>query len=1681
MFRRGRRVNCAFSEQLEARRLLAGDLIAHWQADSLTDSIAIDQTIPAWVDGVKQVTAKASGAPLLRAGAGGRAFVELDPTDDVDGFRISESDSPLAGANDFSVVVTFQTDSQQAGGNAEWYRNTAIVDSSALGFTTDWGISINSEGRISAGMGESFLVDSQTLYSDASGLHDGGLHTIAVVRDDNSLSIYVDGMSSGKSESMSKLPRHSQDVVIGMTLANASGFTGLIGDIRFYDGALNDQEISVLTDELSEYYNNQPPVAVADRYVAQEDAPLLVPVTSGVLANDTDAESDDITAELVQPPSNGQLNLQADGSFAYVPDKDFVGIDSFQYVAADHQRSGPATVELVVENTYDPAFAVSDSYKLRPGQATTIPAFVGVLSNDVNPDGADLKAVLVSNVDGGQLTLNDDGSFRFDPLDFSGATRFSYQIDDGTRLSFPATVDLIVNSAPVANDDNLVITEDTPLVVTALDGVLANDIDAEGDALTVRILEAPSHGVIATDEDGTLVFEPELDYFGPDLFTYSVSDAHDTSSAATVLLQIEAVNDSPQANADVYFVAGGETLDVDVSRGLLANDFDVDSQDLSVTLSRAAANGSVSINADGSSTYVPNAEFTGQDSFGYRTSDGNSSSTDIEVAIYVGTAPMRISELAATNIGLLETRLRDDPDGRFRGSRSYPDWIEIENLTDADFDIAGFTLSDSPSNIRSWQFPDGSVVSANGRLLVFASGLNVTDSRLDENGSMHTDFTLSIKPSSLVLGFPDGRVAQSIDYPAQVPGVSYGMTSRGDFGFLFDSTPGEINSEQHFAEVASPVDFSVERGFYEEAFEVGLSTETANAIIRYTLDGSAPTADTGIVYTTPVSVSTTTTLRAAAFKANSVPSEVTTNSYFFLADVIEQPFQREGYPDRWAGMPADYGMDPDVVGVDNLFNDIYRNSVIDDLMTLPTLSLSFAVDDMFGSSGIYQRPTTTGDGSERPVSIEYIPNSDSEPGFHLNSGIRIMGGSSRQPDIPKHSFRLEFREAYGAGKLEYPLFDNDPFAAGVTDSFDELVVRVGFNNSWMHRHYYQSLRGEQPRDQWVRDMHMAMGNPGARGHYVHVYLNGLYWGIYNLHERPAAPFMEEYFGGDKDTEWNVINSNEAIDGEVRPWSQVLAMANRGLSEDDQYAAFEAEVDTTNLADYMLLNFYIGNTDWDGHNWISARRNTDDKWHFYAWDSEFAISLPPSNSAIAEDAERQIINMDRTTQNSGNGPSRLHTRAAQNEEYALLFADRVHKHMFNGGTLTPETATHLFLQRSAEIDRAVVAESARWGDFRRDVNPGNWRSDQFDLYHRDEHYVDQRDFITERYLTVRTGIVLEQLRRRRLYPDIVAPAFNQHGGKVPENFSLSMNAPAGTIYYTTDGSDPRLRGGDVSPSAVVFDKAVNLARSANVKARVLVDGEWSALNEADFKISTPASSDNLRITEVNYHPAPATEAEKAAGITDADEFEYIEFLNISDSPIDLTEVALARVAAAENDEQGVDFVFAEGDVLELQPNERVLVVENRNAFSLRYGADILVAGQWSGQLGNGGEMITVFAGETILQQFTYDDEWYASTDGGGSSLEIIDAAAALEEWDNSDSWRPSKPNGSPGEDDLRIPGDSNGDGIFNSSDFVLVFQAGEYEDNIEGNSTFEEGDWDGDGDFTTNDFVFAFQFGQYNRE
>ena len=396
-------------------------------------------------------------------------------------------------------------------------------------------------------------------------------------------------------------------------------------------------------------------------------------------------------------------------------------------------------------------------------------------------------------------------------------------------------------------------------------------------------------------------------------------------------------------------------------------------------------------------------------------------------------------------------------------------------------------------------------------------------------------------------------------------------------------------------------------------------------------------------------------------------------------------------------------------------------------------------------------------------------------------------------------------------------------------------------------------------------------------------------------------------------------------------------------------------------------------------------------------------------------------------------------------------------------------------RAAEIDKAIIAESARWGDAQRPTSPytkNDWERAVEGIVR----------WVTSRARGAgRRSEVLDQLRAVKWYPAVGtdAPTFSQDGGQVDAGFLLTVDASNGTIYYTTDGSDPRESGGAPSPLASSLETggAVPISTGGWVKARVLVNDEWSPLTSARFFVEPLADLDSLHVSELHYNPGIPSAAEVAAGFDDKDRFEFIELVNVSDHTIDLTGARLERTTVDGN-QRGVDFDFSTGGVAKLTPGERVLVVNDLAAFQLRYGLGLPIAGQWLGGLSNNSETVTLSAAGATLS-FTYFDDWYGTTDGQGYSLEVgNEGYADPTVLSTSAGWRASfESGGSPGRPSI-LPGDSNHDGRFDSADLSAALQAGEYEDGVAKNSTFEEGDWDGDGDFTTLDIIYVFQSGFY---
>ena len=856
--------------------------------------------------------------------------------------------------------------------------------------------------------------------------------------------------------------------------------------------------------------------------------------------------------------------------------------------------------------------------------------------------------------------------------------------------------------------------------------------------------------------------------------------------------------------------------------------------------------------------------------------------------------------------------------------------------------------------------------------------------------------------------------ARTGEYPPGAPSV-----------FLDVPTPGAVNSDGVLSFVGDTM-FSVDRGFYNTPFITDITTRTPGATIIYTTDGSEPTringtqvaaADAGSAPTASVMIAETTVLRAAAFKENYGNSGIDSMTYLFVDDIVTQSVASTlaaGFPADWAGTSPDYGMDPDVVGPGDLFGGQYANSIRGDLKAIPTLSIVMNIDDMFGTTqGIYSHPTSSGSNWERPACVEWIdPNGD--PGFHVRCGIRIQGGAFRNFGLTKKkSFRLLFKSEYGPGKLRYPLFGTD---SGAVDFFDTLVLRMESNDGfqWGNR-----TDPQYARDQYLRDLALDLGLPASHGTRAHLYINGVYWGVYNPVERPDAHFAEAYFGVD-DADWDGLNSGTPIndDGDAArrnrtldAWNTLVAKAQavaNAATEAEKMDAFlhlqgrrpdgsndpatESFLDVQNYIDYLIVNYWGGNSDWPRKNYYCGRANVPgtEGFKFFMWDAEWSILM------------QSPLNVNRLGDNRGVAIPFQDLRSCA--EFRLQFGDRVHRAFSEGGPFhvnpmpdaDPTNPTNnLMAVKYKTLTEALVsplvAESARWGDQHgvlRTVE-NQWRTEQ--------------EEILTAYLPFRSGIVLQQFKDADLYPNVEAPEYNQNGGLIAPGFPLSMSAPTGTIYYTLDGSDPR-EAGTGAIRGTVYAGAFPLDASSMVKARTLAGGEWSALEVQSFVIFTNAPG--LCITEVMYNAPDAEGVEVDLDFVSSD-FDYLELQNNTGARIGLNGAFLT---------EGVTFDFSTGGIPFLDPGEFLLVVANRAAFETRYPGVTNIAGVYSGNLANNGERITIEVPVASNRlSVTYNDArcWPLAADGAGHSLIPLrkDARYAPE-------WRISQQRGgSPGRANL----------------------------------------------------------------
>ena len=1017
-------------------------------------------------------------------------------------------------------------------------------------------------------------------------------------------------------------------------------------------------------------------------------------------------------------------------------------------------------------------------------------------------------------------------------------------------------------------------------------------------------------------------------------------------------------------------------------------------------------------------------------------------------------------------------------------------------------------------------------------------------------------------------------------------------------GFFATPTPGAVNGIRYEGLVGD-TRFSVDRGVYDTEFDLEISTETEGASIRFTTDGSPPSETSGQLYTGPISITGTTVVRALAFKPGFQSTNIDTHSYIFPDDVYgdqfsealtavptislvtqanydlrlmsvastnELPSQSVERPERSQVVVAlvsgelhvriidvhirrsresnrfeyrtviDKSEDQLVDGQEktDLHNLLNQAPFPDTAAMSPETQREIIDKASFISEYIPRTPflqDSNNDYIEHKSSIEMI-YPDGTPGFQEDAGLANFGGGFT--NFTKKSFRLYFRKEYGTAKLKHPIFDGFEYKNfPPVDEFDAINLRSGSHD--------MTNRGAYMGPRFADDSMLDMGQIAPHGRFVHVYLNGRYWGQYHLRERWNADMASSYFGGKKE-DYDAISANNSgsefqngtpYDGNAEFWTETRNL----LNGPDPFVNAAAHIDIANVIDFMLL-------------WTSGECESE----FRAFGSR-SQGVPFKFMMRDPDGFMPNGGWNHDHAVTHNGPLRAMTelRTGSNPDYNMLLADRIHKHFFNDGALTTKASVERLRKRYEEMRSGFAAEARRWNY----QTVASWES-----------YVNRW---LDTGLPQRTTSMIQRLRQAGMYPDILAPALSQFGGSIPAGGGITMATNTTAIYYTIDGSDPRLPGGGISPTAInatfsndvrkpedfvasgdvwkylddgsdqgtawrgaayddsnwasgpsqfaygetidikttvgfidtdpdtggtqknattyfrkkvmikdpadfsnfviglryddgaiVYVNGVEVARTNlpvnpsfdtfatsstpdentffdykvsssrffdgentiaveihnasagssdirfdltlrgeidltngnNITAPIMINGptefkarsfdsnsnEWSPVTATFFSLDTvPAAATNLVISEIHYRPANPSSAEELAISSDRDDFEFIELLNISTQPIDLSGVYF---------DEGISFFFAENTILEA--GARVVLVKDLEAFTARYGdlSEGFIAGEFGGRLSNDGEQLIVRkTGSIEFINLTYNDQppWPIQADGDGYSM------------------------------------------------------------------------------------------------
>lgn len=910
--------------------------------------------------------------------------------------------------------------------------------------------------------------------------------------------------------------------------------------------------------------------------------------------------------------------------------------------------------------------------------------------------------------------------------------------------------------------------------------------------------------------------------------------------------------------------------------------------------------------------------------------------------------------------------LADNEGGIRDGDGDREDWIELYNRQAEAVDLDGWHLTDDAAELTKWQF-SSVTIPAGGYLLVWASGKDPER----PGGEPHTNFKLSGNGEFLALVDPNGNVVSAFSptYPTQRDDVSYGrdLVEPGIVGFFLVPTPGRANAPSGPGFAPDPV-LSLAGGLYvTNRLVIELSAPSGE--IHYSINGAAPT-ESGLLYTGPIEITQGTILKARVFEAGLMPSRVVAAGYYLVFDDL-----------------AAFSSNLPLLVIQPFGSAIPQDSRVPVYVT--------AIEPFRGRTALLGTPSHTGMGS-----------------------MEMRGQSST--GFAKKQYNLELNDAAGLD-LEVPLL-------GLPAESD-WVLNGPYSDKSLLNNFL------------AFELHDRMGHYAVRRRFVEVFLDQTrerlryptdYKGIYVLLEKikidnnrvdvarlgSANNSEPEITGGyvfkkDKDSPGDRNFGTRGGSGfsaqglkyhDPKP-DEITAAQQAWLRnylidfENALYAAdwlsrtggqhYSHFIDVPSFVDnHWIVEFAKQIDGYRLSNYFQKDRggkvNMDPiwDWNLSFGNADYLDGWIPSGWYYQLINENQHIWLRRLISGTTSGYSQN-----GDPDFNQAIADRwsvLRTNILSGPNVVARVD-----EIAVYLDEAKDREFARWPRLNGYVwpNPGIYIQPTYAriIENKKKWIADRFNWIDRQFLQ--------------------APDFSRNGGPVPAGHRFTMSAPAGAIYYTLDGSDPRVSGGGMSPAAQPYNGPVQIAANARVVARAYQSGRWSGPTAATFVTDSPA----LAITEIMYHPAPPP----VGDTNEVSNFEYLELRNLLPTPLNLGGYQFV---------EGIRFDFSFGTVESLPPGGRVVVVGNRTAFATRYGSLAAVTGEFTGNLDSGGETIRLVGpmGE-LVEEVRYRDGWYPATDGNGFALVSTHPDQVVAPANEASDWRTgSVVNGTPGESEPPAP-------------------------------------------------------------